>query len=145
MPTTPSPPVEPDETPATAVRATGACLCGAVRYEVTGPLRDVVLCHCAMCRRTHGHVGAYSASARDALRMVEARGLRWYASSPFARRGFCADCGASVFWERIGSDSVSIAAGTLDAPTGLSTTLQIFVDDAGDYYTPDPAIPRRVG
>lgn len=144
MPTTPSssPPAPGTTAP---VRATGACLCGAVRYAVTGALRDVVLCHCAMCRRTHGHVGAYSASPRDALRMIEARGLKWYASSPFARRGFCAECGASVFWERIGSGSVSIAAGTLDAPTGLATTLQIFVDDAGDYYTPDPAIPRRAG
>ena len=145
MPTAHSSSAGPDETPTPAVRATGACLCGAVRYEVTGALRDVVLCHCAMCRRTHGHVGAYSATPRDALRIVEARGLRWYASSSFARRGFCAECGASVFWERIGSGSVSIAAGTLDAPTGLSTTLQIFVDDAGDYYAPDPAIPRRAG
>ena len=140
MPTTRS---EPVTTGVPNVRATGACLCKAVRYEVTGALRDVVLCHCEMCRRTHGHVGAYAAAARDALRLVEARGLRWYASSSFARRGFCAECGASLFWERIGSASVSIAAGTLDAPTNLATTLQIFVDDAGDYYTLDPGIPSR--
>ncbi len=36
-----------------------------------------------------------------------------------------------------------IAAGTLDAPTGLTTTTQIFVAHAGDYYTIDPAIPQR--
>jgi len=48
---------------AEAVRATGGCLCGAVRYEVLGPLRDVVLCHCSHCRRTHGHVAAYAACA----------------------------------------------------------------------------------
>ena len=122
---------------------TGTCLCGAVRYEVTGPLRDVVLCHCAMCRRTHGHVAAYTAAPNAALRLVEARGLRWYASSGFARRGFCAECGASVFWERTAGDLVSIAAGTLDAPTGLRTTLQIFVEDAGDYYAIGRDVPVR--
>ena len=35
---------------------TGGCLCGAVRYEVDPPLRDVILCHCEMCRKAHGAV-----------------------------------------------------------------------------------------
>jgi len=122
---------------------TGGCLCGAVRYEVDGPLRDVVECHCAMCRRTHGHVAAYTAAPKEALRLVEVRGLKWFASSSFARRGFCTQCGGSVFWERQDGPLVSIAAGTLDAPTGLATTLQIFVEDAGDYYTVRDDIPRR--
>lgn len=121
----------------------GGCLCNAVRYEVAGPLRDVVLCHCAMCRRTHGHVAAYTAAPKAALHLVEARGLRWFASSGFARRGFCAECGASLFWERVAGELVSIAAGTLDAPTGLRTTLQIFVEDAGDYYAVQDDVPIR--
>jgi hypothetical protein len=122
---------------------TGGCLCGGVRYEVDGPLRDVVECHCAMCRRTHGHVAAYTAALKTQLRLVEARGLKWYASSSFARRGFCTGCGASLFWERPAGELVSIAAGTLDAPTDLRTTLQIFVEDAGDYYTVRDDIPQR--
>ena len=123
--------------------AAGGCLCGAVRYELAGALRDVILCHCAMCRRTHGHVGAYTAAPKNALRLVETRGLRWYASSTIARRGFCGECGGSLFWEPVAKDYVAIAAGTLDAPTGLATTLQIHVDSAGDYYEIDARIPVR--
>lgn len=122
---------------------TGSCLCGAVKFEVNGPLRDVVLCHCAMCRKTHGHIGAYTNAPKAHLRLIETRGLKWYASSGFARRGFCSECGASLFWERLNADVVSIAAGTLDEPTGLRTTLQIFVDSAGDYYDVDPAVQKR--
>ena len=122
---------------------TGGCLCGAVRYEVAGPLRDVVLCHCAMCRRTHGHFAAYTAAPKGALRLLEARGLRWFASSGFARRGFCGECGASACWERTAGDLISIAAGSADPPTGLRTTLQIFVEDAGDYYAVPDDIPIR--
>ena len=122
---------------------TGGCLCGAVRYEATGALRDVVVCHCRMCRKAHGHIGAYTASARDALRLVEARGLKWYRSSAQARRGFCSECGATLFWEGDGRDTMSIAAGTLDEPTGLATALQIHVASAGDYYAMDASTPIR--
>lgn len=122
---------------------TGGCQCNAVRFEVRGPLRDVVLCHCGMCRRTHGHIGAYTNARRGDVTLVELRGLKWYQSSDFARRGFCTECGGSVFWERNGSDVISISAGMLDAPTGLKTVLQIFVDSAGDYYRADPDVPQR--
>lgn len=116
-----------------SARATGACLCGAISYRVGGPLRDVVFCHCTRCRRTHGHFAAYTACARDDLELVEVRGLRWYESDG-RRRGFCAVCGASVFWEREGSSAISISAGTLEEPTGLSPSRHIFTADAGDYY-----------
>ena len=43
-------------------RQTGGCLCGAVRYRVAGPLRDVVACHCAQCRRSSGHFAAATAA-----------------------------------------------------------------------------------
>jgi hypothetical protein len=122
---------------------TGSCLCGAVRYEVRGPLRSVLLCHCAMCRKTHGHIGAYSAAPREALSIVESRGLRWYRSSETAQRGFCNECGGTLFWQGDGRPMTSITAGTLDAPTGLATVLQIYVDHAGDYYDIDERIPQR--
>ena len=126
--------------------ATGGCLCGAVRYVVGRPLRNVVLCHCAMCRRTHGHVAAYTSAPKSALELVESRGLKWYRSSDVARRGFCSECGASVFWERLAGDLVSIAAGTLDTPTGSDDwRCTSYVDSAGDYYTIDTTIPQRAG
>ena len=66
--------------------------------------------------------------------LVEARGLRWYRSSDEAERGFCADCGSSLFWQP-NEARISFAAGALDGPTGLSVVGEWFVEDAGDYYT----------
>jgi hypothetical protein len=80
---------------------------------------------------------------KAALRLVESRGLKWYRSSDKARRGFCSECGGSVFWERFTGEQMWIAAGTLDAPTGLSTQWQVYVADASDYYTIDATIPAR--
>jgi len=130
-------------TPAPGGRAMGSCLCGAVRYEVTGTLRDVIECHCAMCRKTHGHIGAYTAAPKSALEVVETRGLKWYASSENVRRGFCGECGGTLFFDPLNKDYIAIAAGSLDPPTGLKTVLQIFVASAGDYYEIDPRIRQR--
>lgn len=123
--------------------ATGRCLCGAVRYKVEGPLRDVLECHCSMCRRIHGHIGAYSAAPKTSLALVDDSGLKWFRSSDKARRGFCGTCGSTLFWDPLHKDYIAIAAGTLDRPTGLRTVLQIHVADAGDYYTVRDDIPQR--
>ncbi len=131
--------------PSEAPTATGGCECGAVRYEVHGPLRSVVNCHCGQCRRIHGHFAAYSAAMRGDLAMIESRGLKWYRSSDGARRGFCAECGASLFWDADGRDYIAIAAGTLTPPTGLVTSGHIFVADKGDYYEITDGLPRWPG
>ena len=124
--------------------ATGGCLCGAVRYAVEGPLRDVVICHCRRCRRTHGHAAAYTACAHADLVLLAADGLCWYEADERAR-GYCGRCGASLFWRAAGRDTTSIAAGTLDEPTGLRTIAHAHVADRGDYYELDGAGERYDG
>ncbi len=122
---------------------TGACACGAVRYELTGEPTKVTFCHCSKCRRWHGHVGAYFAVERSGFRLVEARGLRWWAAAKAVRRGFCGECGSSLFWDEDGEARLSVCAGTLDAPTGLTPKAHIFVGSKGDYYPlPDDGLLR---
>ena len=113
---------------------TGGCLCGAVRYEVHGPLRAVVMCHCTQCRRMTGHVMAATAARHGDFRLLSAEGLRWYSSSDQARRGFCTLCGSTLFWQGAARDYLSIAAGTLDDSSGLRIACHIFTADKGDYY-----------
>jgi hypothetical protein len=120
----------------------GGCLCGAVRYEVAGPLRPVVLCHCTQCRRSTGHFMAATAARQRDFRLTSEAELRWYASSDSARRGFCGRCGSTLFWQANGRDYISIAAGTLDGATGLASACHIHVADKGDYYSIDDGLPR---
>jgi hypothetical protein len=120
--------------------ASGRCLCGAVRYEIDGPLRDVSVCHCVECRRWHGNPGGYTSAPREALRLTGEDSLRWIdspESDAHARRGFCGECGSSLFWDAPDGDTISIAAGTLDLPTGLKTVAHIYTADASDYYELD--------
>jgi hypothetical protein len=112
----------------------GGCLCGAVRYEVKGPLRDVVNCHCTMCQRLHGNFGPHSKARKVNIRVTNDAGLAWYKTSDIARRGFCRVCGTSLFWEPFELDATGIIAGTLDGPTGLKTIGHIFVGEKPDFY-----------
>ena len=113
---------------------TGGCLCGGVRYRLTGPLRPVIACHCVQCRKTSGHHAAMTSVPNDCFVIEAEETLVWYRSSETARRGFCKRCGGNLFWEPVGEDRVSITAGTLDGATGLAIERHIFTDFAGDYY-----------
>jgi hypothetical protein len=127
-------------------RATGRCLCGAVTYEVRGLLRDVVLCHCVECRRWSGTGAGAFASAYDVDLMVAGDALRWVESPDSirnARRGFCAECGTSVFWKAPELERTGIAAGTLDAPTGLRVAAHIYTHQVADWdELPEDGLPR---
>jgi hypothetical protein len=126
--------------------ASGRCLCGSVRFELRGPMRDVLLCHCVECRRWSGHLSANTAVRREHLVLLEDRGLRWVQSpesDAHARRGFCGECGSSLFWDPPGRETISVAAGTLDPPTGLRVAGHWFTSQAGDYYElPDDGLPQ---
>jgi hypothetical protein len=127
--------------------ALGRCLCGGVRYEVRGQLRDVLICHCEECRRWHGHVAASTAARKQDLVLLDAATLRWIdspRSDAGARRGFCGRCGSSLFWEAPGRETIAIAAGTLDDASGLRVVGHWFVSQAGGYYElPDDGLPHH--
>ena len=89
-----------------------------------------------------GHVMAATAVRRADLRLLSHQELRWYAASREARRGFCGRCGSTLFWEGVGRDYVSIAAGSLDDSSGLEIAWHIFVADKGGYYEIEPGAPQ---
>ena len=122
-------------------KATGGCLCGGVRFEVSGPLRPVIACHCDECRRWSGSFWNATAAQRPDITIREGGALSWYRSSEHARRGFCATCGASLFWDHDDRPHVAIAAGALDKPTGLALAAHIFMAEAGDYYRVSDGLP----
>jgi hypothetical protein len=122
----------------------GSCLCGAVTFEVEGPLRPVILCHCGQCRKQSGHFWAATSAPADALRITKDAGLRWYRASAAARRGFCGDCGSFLFWQPEGGDRISFAAGALEGATGLQVAESWHHEDAGDYYDPAGGPPPRL-
>lgn len=117
---------------------TGSCLCGDITYEVIGPLRPVVYCHCEQCRKTSGHHVAASSAPRDNVKISGE--VRWYRSSKTARRGFCPTCGGNLFWDGPG-ENISIMAGTLD-DADIQAVGHIFVADKAAYMDICDGLPQ---
>jgi hypothetical protein len=91
-------------------------------------------------------VFAATAVRREDLVFVKERGLRWVdspESESDARRGFCFECGSSLFWDPPSRDTIAVAAGSLDEPTGLKLVGHVYVSQAPDYeQLPDDGLPR---
>jgi hypothetical protein len=113
---------------------------------VLGALRDVVDCHCHRCRRFTGHYMAATSAELDDVRIDDPQSLlRWFHPVEEAAYAFCSGCGSSLFWRSDASPTrLSICAGALDPPTGLTTTQAWWVAEASDYYVP-PHLPELPG
>jgi len=121
----------------------GQCLCGAITYRAERARRQVVSCHCSQCRRWTGGLWRATGAVRDELTIDDPDGrLTWFQSSDQARRGFCATCGSSLFFDHADRHTYAIMCGTLDQPTGLELTLHIYIDDKADYEIIDDGLPQ---
>jgi hypothetical protein len=113
---------------------TGSCLCGAVRFDVTGSLPGPDACHCTQCRKSSSHCFVSTDVPRSAVTIHGADKVTWFHSSPKVRRGFCSVCGASLFWDPIERDVIALAMGAFDGPTDTKLRIHVFVSEKGDYY-----------
>ena len=116
-------------------KLSGSCMCGSVQYELEGKLREVIGCHCSLCRKFSGHFTAATATRPEDLKVVSSDGLKWYRSSDTAQRGFCSHCGSSLFWKPDHGNHVSIFAGSIDGQTHLTLSAHICTQEKGDYYS----------
>ena len=118
------------------------CLCNGIKIQVKGKLRYVSNCHCSQCMKTHGNFASYTSATEKNVKFINKKTLKWYNSSKFAKRGFCSKCGASFFYKKLKSDTISIAAGMFSNPTTLKTYCNIFTKGKLDYYKLDNRIKR---
>jgi hypothetical protein len=101
---------------------TGTCLCGAVRFEITGGFQHFFLCHCSRCRKATGSAHAANLFSRTAS-------LTWLTGEDLVRRYqvpdsrnekcFCSQCGSPLPNARPDQGLLMVPAGSLDSPIDL--------------------------
>lgn len=121
----------------------GSCLCGAVSFVVEGELSPPDACHCTICRKHSGHYYAGTDVKKDALTITGDENITWYQSSPKVRRGFCATCGSSLFFDPPHLGWIGVSMGAFEKPTDTKLAIHIFVADKGDYYEITDGLPQN--
>ncbi len=127
---------------------TGACLCGAVAYEITGQLAGIQFCHCSQCRRASG--AAFAANipvrAEDFRVTAGADRLKAYSSSPGKERVFCGDCGSPIISRSAGDPGwVRVRAGTLGAPATTRPAFHFHVASKAGWFEITDNLPQHPG
>jgi hypothetical protein len=107
---------------------TGHCLCGDVRFEISGGLGPIIYCHCSRCRRASGSAFATNASVRmDEFRVVAGQDqVTEYESRPGSFRGFCSRCGSPVYVRHAERGVTRVRLGTIDGDPGARPVAHIW-------------------
>lgn len=123
----------------------GSCLCGTVRYEIRGRVRDLSNCHCSMCRKAHG--ASFSTYAHvdpgDFAYLQGEDSVVRFRSSPEVERTFCGRCGSNLTFRFEGMPaSLWVAAGSLDDDPGVRTAFHIFAASKAPWVEIVDALPQ---
>jgi hypothetical protein len=136
----------------------GSCLCGGVKFEITGPLLRPLNCHCSLCRKQHG--AAFRSRARvsrsDFHWLQGEELLTYYEATPGYRRGFCRVCGSPVLnraepHSRLAIahpptlSEFGIALATLDDDPGVRPESHIFVGSKAPWFDITDDLPQYEG
>lgn len=118
----------------------GGCICGAVRYRLTGAFTYSAHCHCRSCQRA---VGAgfvtYSAVAPENFAVTKGKPAI-YRSSPGVARGFCGKCGTSLTYAGDDWTDTAVMTATLDDPAAAVPTTNVYLDHKQPWVALDDAL-----
>lgn len=125
---------------------TGSCLCRAVRFEVTGDLAPIQVCHCGDCRKAQGAAfGTNIPVASADFRLLSGEDhLQAYESSPGKERVFCRTCGGPIFSRLTARpDLVRLRAGTLDTPVESRVGFHFHTASKADWWPISDDLPQH--
>lgn len=111
----------------------GHCLCGKVEVTANAMSSSIGACHCDMCRRWGGGALMVVDCGTDVV-FEGAENIKTYASSQWAERGFCSNCGNHLFYRRKESNRHMLTVGMFDNDEGLTFDHQVFIDEKPNYY-----------
>jgi hypothetical protein len=127
-------------------RHEGSCLCGRVRYRITGPFGPLSNCHCTDCRKSHGAVFAtYADVPSQYFELLQGKeNLMTYRAESGTKRSFCRTCGSNITCFVDHDPQVTeVAVATLDTPLLKRPEYHIFVRSKVPWFDIQDGTPQH--
>jgi hypothetical protein len=123
---------------------TGACECGAVRYEVADAFLYAANCHCSRCRAATGTAfKAFAGIERKKLAITTGHDMLLSVGEENANNTRCGVCGSLLFSVVRDGAFVHVAMGSLvDAPS-IQPTEHIFGGSKAPWFEITDALPQH--
>ena len=125
---------------------TGACLCGRLRFSARLPTLWVAHCHCTLCQKNSGAAFVTWAGFNEADVAIDdsAHALKWYSATENAYRGFCGDCGSTVFFRSTRwPGELHIPVVNLHGPLDKSPQTHVYWDSHQPWLGLADGLPRK--
>ncbi|MBU5362738.1 GFA family protein [Enterococcus raffinosus] len=117
------------------MKLNGSCLCNSVTITIEEVEPEITVCHCHMCQKFFG--GPFLSLAGVLPKDVEIDGeeqIQRYLSSEWAERGFCKQCGSSLFYHSLADDEYYFPVGLFDEIDQAKLTTEIFYDQKPAFF-----------
>ncbi len=129
---------------------TGSCLCGAIRFTIDIPVKELRACHCRNCQKASGASGSVNAVVPSAsFRITHGTPKRYSAHADSGRllhRYFCADCGSPIYSQRdLAPETVVVRAGLFDNAGEMKIAANIWTASARPWASIDPSTTQHPG
>lgn len=123
----------------------GACLCGAIRVEITGSISDIIHCHCSLCRKNSGTAFATNGfiNTREFKVLDSGNKLGFYEFKAGKKRHFCSVCASPIFSSNADNPAkLRIRLGLLDSAITERPVSHNFVSSKANWEDLDAQLPR---
>lgn len=123
----------------------GGCLCGSVRFVISGGIRNIVYCHCSQCRKAQGSAFATNGIVDVGKFRIESgeHEMTAYESSPGQTRYFCKYCGSPIMSKNISRpDQVRVRLGTIESDIAERPGAHIFVTSKANWEDISGDLPQ---
>lgn len=114
----------------------GGCLCGAIRFTITGGIRNIIYCHCSQCRKAQGSAFATNGIVDAGKFKLESgtNELTGYESTLGQTKYFCRHCGSPIMSKNSSvPDQIRVRLGTIESDISERPEGHIFVTSKADW------------
>ncbi|MBL3527218.1 MAG: GFA family protein [gamma proteobacterium endosymbiont of Lamellibrachia anaximandri] len=123
----------------------GGCLCGKVRFEITGEIENIIYCHCSQCRKVQGSAFATNGNV-DVEAFIFLSGedeLTGYQSSPGQTKHFCKHCGSPIISRNESvPNKVRVRLGTIESDIRERPIAHIFITSKANWEELPDNLPQ---